>query len=98
MAIKKADILTVPSIFLKERLGLDNSIVIPNAIFIKNFLQTKHSDKDMVNIVTITKFSFLDKACGVLNILDVRNVQKYCTKKFHYTVIGGGIYLDKSHQ
>lgn len=96
ISIKKADIITTPSFFLKERLGLDNAIVIPNAVFPGQFEAVGHNEKDTVNIVTLTKFSFQDKAEGVLDLIKiVESVSKCTDKKIKYTIIGGGKYLDE---
>lgn len=93
-AIEKADIITVPSYFLKERLNLQDAIVIPNAIFPERFEQVRHSEKDIINLVTITDFHFEDKARGILDILEILNAAKrIATKRIKYLVVGGGPYL-----
>ena len=96
IAIKKADVITAPSQFLKEKLTLDDAIVIPNAILPEQFKMVEHSDKDVINLVTVTKFGFRDKAEGVLNIVKIlEKVQKSTNKKINYTIIGGGLYLEQ---
>lgn len=95
-AIKRADIVTTPSNFLKERLNLDKAIVIPNAIFPQRFGMAEHTGKDIINLVTATKFYFQDKARGVLNILEIlSNVPEEVRKHIKYTVVGGGPYLEQ---
>ncbi|MCD1294876.1 hypothetical protein CUJ83_07680 [Methanocella sp. CWC-04] len=95
IAIKKANIITTPSNFLKDRLGINNAIVIPNAVFPGQFRTAEHGEKEQVSLVTLTKFSFKDKAEGVLDLIKiVENVQRHTDIKIKYTVIGGGKYLD----
>ena len=96
IAIKKADVITTPSYFLKERLNLDDAVVIPNAIFPNQFKVVKHSEKDVINLVTVTKFAFKDKSEGVLNMIKIlEKVQKSTNKNINYTIIGGGPYLEQ---
>ena len=94
-AIKKADIVTVPSKFIKERLKIKEAEVIPNAIISKDFNHIKYKDNNEINIVTLTKFAFLDKSLGVLNIIEpLKKAAKETDKKINYTIIGGGKFLD----
>ena len=94
MAIKRADVVTTRSHFLKERLNLRDAIVIPNAVLPKEFRQVKHSDKDTINLVTVTNFYFREKARGVLNILEIlQGVIDKAGRRINYSVIGGGPYL-----
>jgi len=96
LAIKKAEIVTTPSHFLKERLGLKDAIVIPNAIFPERFKQVKHIEKATLHLVTVTKFFFEDKARGILDILKVLDtIPEAIAKRIRYTVVGGGPYLNK---
>lgn len=95
VAVKKADIVTTPSHYLRERLGLDDAIVIPNAVYPDRFKAVGHAEGDTVNIVTVTKFSFMDKSEGALRLLRIiESVQKCIDRGINYTVIGGGKYLD----
>ena len=96
LAIKKADIVTTPSHFLKQRLNLDDAVVIPNAIFPDRFKIVKHFEKEIINLVTVTNFGFRDKAEGVLNIVKIlEKVKKSTDNKINYTIIGGGAYLEQ---
>lgn len=95
-AIKKADIVTTASSFLKERLNLDKAIIIPNAIFPNEFRITEHADKAVINLVTVTNFFFLDKAKGVLEMLRVlESMTEMVAKRIKYIVVGGGPYLEQ---
>lgn len=94
MAIKMADVVTTPSHFLQQRLKLKDAIVIPNAISPEEFKQVKHSDKDTINLVTVTNFYFREKASGVANILELlENASGKVERCINYSVIGGGPYL-----
>jgi len=95
-AIRMADVVTANSHFLKERLNLEDAVIIPGAVFSDRFVQVKHTDKDPINIVTVTKFYFKDKAKGVLNILEILDkVQKNTRRRIKYSVVGGGTYLEE---
>lgn len=95
-SIRMADIVTTPSLFLKERLGLDDALVIPNAIFPERFNAVRHGDKASANIVTVTKFAFRDKAESLIRLAHVmENVQKCTDVPLDYTVVGGGKFLDE---
>jgi glycosyltransferase involved in cell wall biosynthesis len=96
LAIKKADIITTPSRFLKERLGLDEAEVIPNSVFIEKYKPVTHSHKKTLNLITISNFAFKDKANGILGILKILNeVSARIDEKIDYTIVGGGSYLDQ---
>jgi glycosyltransferase involved in cell wall biosynthesis len=94
-AVRRADAVTTPSRFLKERLGLDSADVIPNAIFPEQFLVPRRHDNGTINLVTVTKFYFEDKAQGVLDLLRIIDRAKKCYDgKLKLTVVGGGKYLE----
>jgi len=90
--IARADAVTVPSHYLKQRLELENARVIPNALFPDRFTVAKHDDKDQLNLVSVMSFYFLDKVAGIPKIIDM--LSKINSHHFKYTVIGGGQYLD----
>lgn len=94
-AVEKADIITVPSVFLKEKLNLENAVVIPNAVLAKDFNLVEHKEKDTLKLITVTRFHFLEKAKGVLNLIKIINkVKKKIEQEIKYVVIGGGPYLN----
>lgn len=94
-ALKKADIITSPSYYLKNILDIDDCIVIPNAIFSNRYNPVLHSEKKCLNIVTLTKFYFKDKSEGVLKILSILDqISNLIDYEINYTVVGGGYYLD----
>jgi glycosyltransferase involved in cell wall biosynthesis len=94
-AVKMADIITTPSHYLRERLGLDKAVVIPNAVFPGLFRAVGHEERDEINIVTVTKFSFKDKSEGALKLLRIVERAQQCTdRKINCTIIGGGKYLE----
>jgi len=98
-AIRMADVITTPSRFLRERLDLQDAVVIPNGVFPERFAQVRHSERDCINLVTVTSFGFEEKAKGVLEMLEVVNaVGKVAGRKIRYVVVGGGRYLERIKQ
>jgi glycosyltransferase involved in cell wall biosynthesis len=93
--IAQASIITTPSHYLKQRLGLERAIVIPNALFAERFKTVEHREKEVLNLVTVTNFHFLDKARGILDILEILNTASIATRRIKYVVIGGGPYLKR---
>ncbi|MCA9388671.1 glycosyltransferase family 4 protein [Candidatus Berkelbacteria bacterium] len=95
-ATKAADIVTVPSHYLKKSLGLKNAKVIPNAIEIDQFkpVKLKPNTNRPINILTVTKFYFQDKAEGVLEIIKALAILKQKGYKITYTVLGAGQFLE----
>jgi glycosyltransferase involved in cell wall biosynthesis len=113
LAIKKAKKITVPSEFLKNELKLNDSLVIPNGIFPKDYtdiilyrkdrlnnkLKNKIVNDHIIKIVTVTSFQFWNKAKGVLELLKIlKHVKEKRDKKFEFIIVGGGKYLDKIKQ
>lgn len=98
-AIRKADVTTTPSRFLRERLDLKDALVIPNGVFPERFAQVRHSERECINLVTVTAFSFEEKAKGVLEILEVIDaVGKVAGRRIKYVVVGGGRHLEQIKQ
>lgn len=96
LSIQMADAITVPSVYLKNQLGIDKAIVIPNGIqFDKSTIsEVKRSGK--LRLVTVTGFHFWDKAKGVLELLQILNKLKSDQYfDFEFIVLGYGRYLDK---
>jgi glycosyltransferase involved in cell wall biosynthesis len=89
--IAQASIITTPSHYLKQKLGLRGATVIPNALFPDRFKPVEHRGKEVPNLVTVTNFHFLDKANGLTNVAKV--LERLQNKNIKYTVIGGGMYL-----
>lgn len=89
--IAQASTITTPSQYLKQKLGLERATVIPNALFPERFKPVEHREKEVLNLVTVTNFHFLDKAKGLINVAKV--LERVQNKNIKYTVIGGGIYL-----
>jgi glycosyltransferase involved in cell wall biosynthesis len=94
-AVRMADAVTVPSRFLKDRLGLDDAQIIPNAIFPERYSRAGGQRDGPLSLVTVTKFYFEDKARGVLDLLRIldRALQSR-DREVRLTVVGGGRYLD----
>ncbi len=92
LAIKNAELVTVPSQFLKNKLRLERAVVIPNAIDSGKFKKAKYSERKDINVVTTTKFHFKNKAYGVLELIDLLQSIK-TDKKINFYVLGDGKYL-----
>ncbi|QQG38512.1 MAG: glycosyltransferase family 4 protein [Candidatus Woesearchaeota archaeon] len=93
-AIKNADVLTTTCNYLKNKLNLKDPIIIPNAVDSERFKPAKHEEKSVINIVTLTKFTFKDKSYGVLDVIN--NLDNVHTKnKINYTIIGYGPYIEE---
>jgi len=93
-AIARADIITTPSFFLKDRLNLKDAIVIPNAVAAEQYRVIEHTRQDTINLLTVTSFGFEDKARGILDLLMILdNLPGEIRKKVKFSVVGGGTYL-----
>lgn len=95
-AIRNADVVTVPSQYLKDRIpALKDAHVIPNAVDLTRFSQTALREKEILTIVMVTNFWFENKARGVMHVLDL--LQKLQNKKpaFHFVVVGDGKYKSR---
>ncbi|CAD5243338.1 glycosyltransferase family 4 protein [Thermococcus camini] len=100
LTITNSDTITVPSYFLKEVLGLDDAIVIPNGIFPEEF-QIKDSNSqgnsDIIKVLTITNFHFLGKAEGVLTLYKIMRevAHNVSTNNINWYIAGSGKYLQQ---
>jgi len=99
LAIKKADIVTVPSQYLKARISeLSNAIVIPNAVDLTNFHQVKlNANTNKIRFLIVSNFWFPLKSKGVVNLLELLNKLKFHYKghDFEVVVVGSGKYIDQ---
>ena len=90
--IAQTNVITVPSHYLKQRLELQNAIVIPNALFTERFKSAQHGDREQLNLVSVTVFHFANKVAGIPKIIEVLDKIQNC--RFTYTVVGGGRHLE----
>ncbi|MFA5070034.1 MAG: glycosyltransferase family 4 protein [Patescibacteria group bacterium] len=94
-AIKKADIITVPSQYLKDRIPcLEKAVVIPNAVNLDKFKQVNLNNNKDFNLLIVSNFCFEDKTRGVINLLKIfEHLNKGMTQPgFRVTVLGDGPY------
>lgn len=92
-AIKNADVITTPSHFLKERLGLKDAIVIPNGLDLVDRVAIPNREKDQVKLLTVTKFWFKEKAQGVSELgRIIFEVAKNSNQQLTWDVLGEGSY------
>lgn len=89
--IAQASAITTPSQYLKQRLGLEGATVIPNALFPERFKPVEHRERELLNLVTVTNFHFLDKAKALMNIVKV--LERFQNGRIIYKVIGDGTHL-----
>jgi glycosyltransferase involved in cell wall biosynthesis len=96
LAMKMADVITVPSAYLMDALDIKNARIIPNAIYIEKYGKAIHSEKKDINVVTMTNFAFMDKSYGIIELLKILSrAAKNTPMKINYTVVGGGEHLEK---
>lgn len=95
LGIKRASVVTVPSQFLKNYLGIKKAIIIPNAINVANFSEVNLADHDYFNILTVTKFWFPEKARGLFELAQlIFNLAKDFNKRINWRVVGYGPLLE----
>lgn len=93
--IKRASVVTVPSNFLKNFLGIKKAVVIPNAINVANFSEVNLTERDYFNILTITKFWFPEKARGLFELAQlIFNLAKDFDKRINWRIVGYGPLLE----
>lgn len=99
-AIKSADIVTVPSEFLKNELNLERARVIPNAVNVNEFNQVPfRQNLDNPKILTVMNFNFWHKAKGIIEIAKILNRLSQETKRrIEYTIVGNGPERQKVEQ
>lgn len=97
LAIRRADVVTVPSEYLKRRIpALANAIVIPNAVDLEQFIPVQAHDREQVNVVTVSNFWFPEKANGVIR--SIRLLDQLGSHRAHYMVVGDGAHLARVRQ
>ncbi|MFA4826237.1 MAG: glycosyltransferase family 4 protein [Methanoregula sp.] len=95
LAIRKANALTTPSYYLKDKLHLDDAIVIPNAVYPDYYNIVNHRKNDQIHIVSVTNFAFRDKAEGIIRTIKfIDELKKLTDITINYTIVGDGKYLD----
>lgn len=97
--VEEADVVTAPSHFIKNKLGLSRAIVIPNGVKIPAQKAQPFRDPNIVRALTVTKFWFKDKATGIINLYSVlQAANKVSRKKIVWDILGGGEYLNEIKQ
>ncbi|RJO59740.1 glycosyltransferase, partial [Candidatus Parcubacteria bacterium] len=94
-AIKRADLITVPSRFLKERLNLKTALVIPNAINFADFpIRTPAPTvREEMTFLAVSNFWFEEKAQGLVKLFGILNQLYANQRNFELLVVGDGKYL-----
>src|SRR3989344_8425608 len=95
LGCRRASVITVPSEFLKNYLGLKKAMVIPNAIRVSEFSEVNLIERDYFNILTVTKFWFPDKAKGLFELAGIIfNLAKDFDKRINWRIVGYGPLLE----
>ncbi|MBI4365187.1 MAG: glycosyltransferase, partial [Deltaproteobacteria bacterium] len=90
LAIKQADLITVPSEFLKRELGLEKAVVIPNAVAADRFAEGKQFHQRHPKFVTVTNFNFEGKAKGVEILIEIlEQFRRKNNTDCSFTIVGG---------
>lgn len=100
-AIRMADIVTVPSRYLIDRIPeLSHARVIPNAVDLHQFSVSQPPKSDQFNILVVTNFWFPEKARGVEQLLSLlqRALPGRKALNCQVTVVGDGAFLEKVKQ
>ena len=96
LGIRKASVVTVPSKFLRDYLGIKNAFVIPNAIDTIKFSEVNLIERDYFNILTVTKFWFPEKAKGLFELAQIIfNLAKDFDKRINWRIVGYGPLLEE---
>lgn len=93
-AARQADLITVPSLFLKEKLNLKRAIVIPNAVPISRNLYKQR--KSAVKLLTVTNLWFPKKAAGIKTLIKLIN--QLGDSHLELTVLGEGKFKKELEQ
>lgn len=95
LGAQRASVVTVPSNFLKNYLGIKKAIVVPNAIDIAKFSEVNLTERDYFNILTITKFWFPEKARGLFELAQlIFNLARDFDKRINWRIVGYGPFLE----
>ena len=93
--VKRASIVTMPSEFLKNYLGVKNTIVLSNAVDAQKFTEVNLENREYFNILTVTKFWFPGKARGLFELAQIIfNLAKDFDKKINWRIVGHGPFLE----
>jgi len=94
LAIQHADRITVPSLFLRDALGLSRAIVIPNAIDVQKYKPHQKQSGETLQLLTVTKFWFKGKAEGIVRMAEnVAMAMRGARRPYKLTVLGEGPFL-----
>lgn len=88
--MKRAEIITTSSQYLKDKLQLDRALVIPNAVLPEKFRVVEQGEQKWLKLTTICNMYFLDKAEGLLRLFDI--LRSLDNIPFVLTVVGDGTY------
>lgn len=91
--LKWADKVIIPNDFLKNKLNLSDSLTIPNFTEKINIPKISKMNNE-IKLITVTNFSFRDKALGIVHIIKALSLLK-TEKKVILTIYGEGKFLNE---
>ena len=91
--LKWADKVIVPNDFLKSKLELSESIIISNFTEKINIPKISKMNNE-IKLITVTNFSFRDKALGIVHIIKALSLLK-TEKKVVLNIYGEGKFLSE---
>lgn len=96
-SIRRAQVVTVPSKFLQNKLGLDQAAVIPNAIHLDEYpVREERKRNQKIRILIATKFYFPEKVEGIFRLLGMlHDLQGDVLDNITIDVIGEGPLLPR---
>ena len=89
--VSEADVLTTPSEYIKERLGIERMLVIPNALFPEDAKIASHKINGKLHLATVMNFYFKGKALGAVRMLELLVASGF--KNLMHIIVGEGTYL-----
>lgn len=95
-AVKIADVVTVPSQYLKDRIpALARAHVIPNAVNLEEFTPVQLHDREELQLTIVSNFWFPEKIRGVIHLLDLLTQVRMekSLSQFSLNIVGDGGYL-----
>jgi len=77
LAIKQASLVTVPTRFLRDKLGLEDAFVVENGVERPRFIKNDFSIDNRPQIGMLTNFNFHKKAQGVVELAKIARETKF---------------------
>ena len=92
-AVRQASAITTSSSYLKEKIPLPSSVLIPNAVYPEKFKVAKHGTRRKLNLATVMNFYFEGKTRGIIDMLDI--LRQSGLNNFRHIIVGDGPYRER---